>query len=124
MRELSPFLLTIAGNIVIAIGIILVVLLTKTILNKATKYLEYITALTVGLLLGIIFLGFIPKLTTKGNLVGEELGIFILIGIFFFSKKENIGCIVNPEIKIIEKKFGFTVKNHSLILNGVCKKCI
>ena len=124
MRELSPFLLTIAWNIVIAIGIILVVLLTKTILNKATKYLEYITALTVGFLLWIIFLGFIPKLTTKWNLVWEELWIFILIWIFFFSKKENIWCIVNPEIKIIEKKFWFTVKNHSLILNGLCKKCI
>lgn len=84
MENISPFLWTILWNIVVAIWIILVVLLTKILKNKATKYLEYITALTVWLLLWIIFLGFIPKLTTKENLVWEELGIFILIWLFFF----------------------------------------
>jgi len=84
MQNLSPFLLTIIWNIVIAIWIIVVVFITKFLKNKATKYLEYITALTVWLLLWIIFLGFIPKLTTTWNLVWEELGIFILIWLFFF----------------------------------------
>ena len=84
MTELSPFLLTIIWNIVVAIWIIVVVSITKILKNKATKHLEYITALTVWLLLWIIFLWFIPKLTTSWNLVWEELWIFILIGLFFF----------------------------------------
>ena len=82
--ELSPFLLTIIWNIVVAIWIISVVLVTKAIRNKLTAYLEYITALTVWLLLWIIFLGFIPKLTTSWDLVWTELWAFILIGLFFF----------------------------------------
>lgn len=82
--DLSTFQLALIWNIAIAIWIIWVVFITKFALKKATKYLEYITALTVWLLLWIIFLGFIPKLTTKGNIVWQELWIFILIWIFFF----------------------------------------
>jgi len=29
-------------------------------------------------------LGFIPKITTSGNLVGTQLGIWIVLGIFLF----------------------------------------
>lgn len=82
--EISPFLWTILWNIVVAIWIIAVVFITKIIKNKLINYLEYITALTVWLLLGIIFLWFLPKLTTTGNLVWSELWIFILIGLFIF----------------------------------------
>jgi zinc and cadmium transporter len=83
MTDLSPFLLTISANIIVAIWIILVVFITKFLKNKATRYLEYITATTVWLLLWIIFLGFIPELTEKWFVWGK-LWIFILIGIFFF----------------------------------------
>ncbi len=82
--ELSPFLLTIIWNIIIAIWIIVVVLITKSIRDKLINYIEYITALTVWLLLWIIFLGFIPKLTTKWDLVWTELWAFILIGLVLF----------------------------------------
>jgi zinc and cadmium transporter len=82
--ELSPFILTIIWNIVVALWIIIVVLITRLIKTNLTNYLEYITALTVWLLLWIIFLGFIPELTEWGHLVGSELWIFILIGVFIF----------------------------------------
>ncbi|MCD5385228.1 transcriptional repressor [Candidatus Gracilibacteria bacterium] len=39
-------------------------------------------------------------------------------------KKENIGCFINFEIEDLENKFGFKVKNHSFVLNGICKKCL
>jgi len=82
--ELSPFIWTIIWNIVLAISIVTTIFITKSILNKAIKYLEYITALTVWLLLGIIFLWFIPELTTTWWIIWEELWIFILIWIFLF----------------------------------------
>lgn len=82
--ELSPFLWTILWNIVIAIWIIGVVFLSRIFKNKLLKYLEYITATTVWLLLWIIFLWFLPKLTTKWSLVWVELGVFILIWVFIF----------------------------------------
>ncbi len=79
----STFLLTLIGNSVVAIWIILTVLLAKLFLNKALNYLEYITATTVGLLLWIIFLGFIPELTSEW-FVWEKLWISILLWLFFF----------------------------------------
>ena len=82
--EFSPFLLTIIWNIVVAIWIIVVVLLTKVIRTKLINYLEYITALTVWLLLWIIFIGFLPELSSSWNFKWSELWIFILIWIFIF----------------------------------------
>ena len=37
--------------------------------------------------------------------------------------KENIWCFINLEIKKLEEKFCFKVKNHSLVLSGVCGEC-
>lgn len=39
-------------------------------------------------------------------------------------EKENIWCFLSPEIKWLENKFWFRVKNHSLVLNWVCRNCI
>ncbi len=84
IQNLSPFILTIIWNSIIASWIILVVLITKFFKNIFEKKLEYITATTVWLLLWIIFLWFLPKLTTKWHLVWQELWIFILIWVFIF----------------------------------------
>ena len=83
MSDLSPFTLTLISNIVVAIWIISVVFVVRFIKNKLISYLDYITALTVGLLLGIIFLGFIPKLNSSW-LEWESIGLFMLLGLFFF----------------------------------------
>jgi zinc and cadmium transporter len=80
----SAFFYSLIWNIIIAFWIILIIFFAKFIKDKLIKFLDYITAITVGLLLGIIFLGFLPKLTTKWNLVWLELWVYILIWIFFF----------------------------------------
>jgi zinc and cadmium transporter len=67
----------------VAIWIIASVLIAKVFISKATKYLEYITATTVWLLLGIIFLGFIPKLSSSW-FVGSKLWITILVWLLIF----------------------------------------
>lgn len=37
---------------------------------------------------------------------------------------KNIWCFMNSEIEKLESKFWFQVKNHSLILNWICKECV
>lgn len=81
--ELSPFLWTIIWNIIIAFWIILVVFLVRYIKNKLINYIDYITALTVGLLLWIIFLGFIPNII-ESEISAKSIGLFMLIGLFIF----------------------------------------
>ncbi len=81
--EISPFLWTLLWNIVVAVWIILVVFIVKFIKEKLNTYLEYITALTVWLLLWIIFLGFLPELSTQGNL-WSWLWAFILVWVILF----------------------------------------
>jgi len=78
------FFYTILWNLIIWLSIILVVFLTQKIKNKLQKYTDFITAFTVGLLLGIIFLGFLPEITSEWNLVWKSLGIFILAWLFLF----------------------------------------
>jgi len=84
IQNLSPFLLTLIWNLSISIWIILVILIVKKFKNFFENKLEYITAMTVWLLLWIIFLWFIPEITDEWKLVWTELWIFILIWIFIF----------------------------------------
>ncbi len=84
MNDLSPFIYTLIWNTLVSIWIITTILIAKIFKNTLNKYLEYFTATTVWLLLWIIFLGFIPKLTLKWNLIWDKLWIFILLWIFLF----------------------------------------
>ncbi len=81
---MNIFLYTILWNLIISIWIIVVVLLTQKIKNSLQNYIDFITAFTVWLLLGIIFLGFLPEITSEWNLVWKSLWVFILIGLFLF----------------------------------------
>jgi zinc and cadmium transporter len=80
---MSVFLQSLFWNTFVAFWIIASVFLAKFFISKATKYLEYITATTVWLLLGIIFLWFIPKLSNSW-FVWERLWITILFGLLIF----------------------------------------
>ncbi len=80
---MSVFLQTLIANSIIAIWIILVVLLARFFVSKVLNYLEYITAITVWLLLWIIFLGFIPQISNS-SFSWENMWIFILVWIFIF----------------------------------------
>ena len=84
MENISPFIATLLWNLTISAWIISVILITKFFKNAFQEYLEYITAATVWLLLWLIFLGFLPEMTTEWWLVWSELWIFILIWIFTF----------------------------------------
>jgi len=80
---MSVFLQSLIWNIVVAIWIIASVLIARVFVKKALDYLEYITATTVWLLLWIIFLGFIPKMTSSW-FIWTKLWITILLWLFFF----------------------------------------
>ncbi len=79
----NPFLWTILWNIVIAVGIIGVIFVVRGVVKKFEKYLDFITALTVWLLLWIIFLGFFPELI-ESETSAMHIGGMILFGLFFF----------------------------------------
>ena len=83
MKELSPFLLTVIWNSIIAIWIILSVYLVKFIKEKLISYLEYITATTVWVILALIFLWFLPELIWDW-FNGKTMWIYVLIWIIWF----------------------------------------
>ena len=83
MFELTPFLWTVFWNIIIAIWIVWVIFLVKFITKKLDSYLDYITAITVWLLLWIIFLWFIPEIFNS-QIDNFKVWVFLLLWIFIF----------------------------------------
>ena len=81
--EITPFLWSLVWNILVSIWILIVIFIIKWIKNKLSFYLEYITALTVWLLLWIIFLGFLPELIESWT-KWSSIWLFILIWVFLF----------------------------------------
>ena len=76
------FIETLIWNLVIAGGILLTIFLLKKFVKQHLHFLNYIIALTIGLLLWIIFLGFIPK--ASDHLAGIYVWVSILVWLFFF----------------------------------------
>lgn len=81
--EEHPFLGAFLGNILIALWIVMVVLISWVVLKRLQSILDYITALTVWLLLGIVFLWFFPELFSSGENV-EIIWWSILFWILLF----------------------------------------
>ncbi|MDD2907017.1 MAG: hypothetical protein PHH98_00090 [Candidatus Gracilibacteria bacterium] len=81
---MNAFLGTLIGNLVISISIIFIIFLLKTFKKNVSNNIEYVTSITIGVIFGIIFLGFIPEVLDSGNLTGTEFGLFILLGIIAF----------------------------------------
>jgi len=77
------FLQSLIWNIFVGAGIVSILLLVRIFKDKLNQKLTYITALTVGLLLWIVFLWFLPELfeETKNP---WTLSMFILIWIILF----------------------------------------
>ncbi len=83
MQNISPFLWSILWNTIVAIWIITAIYITKILKDRLIKYLDYITALTVWLLLSIIFLWFIPEIVSDW-FSWKIMWIYILVWIFLF----------------------------------------
>lgn len=81
----SAFLWSLLWNIFIALGIFLFVFLLSPLKNKIIHKLDYVTAITVWLMLWIIFLWFLPEIIHESEWMEAQIGIFILIwlGLFY-----------------------------------------
>ena len=79
---MQAFWYTLIWNIVIGLWILFTLYLAKRILDKLVNKLNFVIAFTVGLLLWIIFLGFVPKVAD--NLPWMQVGSWILVGLFLF----------------------------------------
>ncbi len=81
--ESSPFFWALIWNTIIALGIIIVVGFSWMLLKKLHNILDAITALTVGLLLWIVFLWFFPELFVSWSHI-ESIWVSILVWILLF----------------------------------------
>ena len=73
---MSPFLWSLLWNLIIWFSLVVIILWVKK-LTKIRNYLDYITALTVWLLLWIVFLGFFPEIAHHST--NYELAFFIVL---------------------------------------------
>lgn len=83
MENISPYLASLLWNIIVWTWIFFVILFVKIIKNKFIDYMDYITAITVWLLLSIIFLWFLPEIV-ESWIEADNIWIFILLWIFLF----------------------------------------
>ena len=68
----------------IALIIASFVFLADKIKKKIMPKMEILVALSVGLILSVVFLGFIPEVVNHSNLNGTTIGILLLSGIAIF----------------------------------------
>lgn len=80
----SPFFLTLIANIFLSCVIVSLVFLTALVRKKVFFKVDKLVALSVGLILAIVFLGFIPELFLHGNLSWATIWGLVLFGIFLF----------------------------------------
>ncbi len=82
--NLSPFTLWLLGNIAIAWVIVSLVFLISLIRKRIIWKIDKLVALSVGLILSIIFLGFLPDAIIEWWLNIKLIGSLILTGVFIF----------------------------------------
>ncbi len=82
--ELSPFLLGLLGNTAIASVIVSLIFLVSLIKKRYLGRFDMFVALSVGLILGVVFLWFLPEVFSHSNIPPHEVGFLILIWILFF----------------------------------------
>jgi len=82
LNNISPRIGALIWNIVIATALIVLILILKRIYSKTGKIINYLIALSVGILLGIVFLGFMPEIYANGAI--EQMWAYILVGLLAF----------------------------------------
>jgi len=80
----NPFILTLLANIFLAWVIVSLVFVLSFVKNKMLSQVDKLVAFSVGLILAIVFLWFIPEVIWHGWLDPAFTGILILSGILLF----------------------------------------
>jgi len=80
---MQVFLNSLLANVALWFGLITLLLIIRLFKEKIKSKVSLITALTVGLVLALVFLGFLPELVSKW-LDWEKIWIFILVWILVF----------------------------------------
>ncbi len=79
-----PFFLWFLWNLVLAIVIISFVFFASRIKSRLMGKVDFLVSLSVGLILALVFLGFIPEVISHGGIDPKQTGSIILAGIGFF----------------------------------------
>ena len=80
----SPFVLWFLWNLAIAGIIISFVFLISLVKKRILWKVDKLVALSVWLILGIVFLWFLPEVFSHGSIEPETVGLLVLGGILFF----------------------------------------
>ena len=80
---MSTFINTVIANLVIWSVLVLLIFVLRIFKKQILKYLDFFTALTVWVLLWMIFLGFLPEIISS-ELSWVSIWIAILVWLFFF----------------------------------------
>ena len=108
------FLQALSASIIIWIWIILVLLIIRLFKNKLNKKIAYVTALTVGLLLWIVFLWFMPELIWEEHLNPKTFWIFIIVWIISFYIIETL--IHNHHCKELQWEEKNKIHDHAWLM--------
>ena len=80
---MTPFLWSLVWNVVIWLSLVVLMFILRFFKKQLTKYVDYFTAITVWILLWIIFLWFLPEII-ESWMHWHEIWIYILIWLFVF----------------------------------------
>lgn len=80
---MTVFTNTLLANLVIWATLIWLIFILRIFKKQILKYLDFFTALTVWVLLWMVFLWFLPEMV-EHNISGSKIWIFFLIGLFIF----------------------------------------
>jgi len=108
------FLQSLVWSTVVWLWIISVLLIIRIFKDKLNQQLTYITALTVGLLLWIVFLWFIPELIWEDKLNPKIFGIFVIVWTILFYILELL--IHNHHCKELQWEKKHEEHNHAWLM--------
>ena len=86
----SAYILSILGNIAIALVIISLIFFANTLRKRVMKQVDYLVSFTAWLLIAIVFLGFIPEILGHTTMSPELLWVLIVAWILIFYLLELI----------------------------------
>lgn len=80
---MTPFLWALVWNVIIWLSLVILIFILRFFKKQLVKYIDYFVAITVWVLLWVVFLWFLPEII-ESWMHWHEIGIYILVWLFVF----------------------------------------